>query len=65
EIKLKKIYCKVKIKDKDSLEKECENNNNSQLNKTVSNQSSLHDFINKKTPLPISKQDKITNRVLA
>ncbi|CAG8788358.1 26451_t:CDS:2, partial [Dentiscutata erythropus] len=29
---------------------------------TVSNQQSLHDFINKKTPLPISKQDKITNR---
>ncbi|CAG8828284.1 17092_t:CDS:1, partial [Dentiscutata erythropus] len=32
---------------------------------TVSNQQSLHDFINKKTLLPISKQDKITNRILA
>ncbi|CAG8719852.1 11629_t:CDS:1, partial [Cetraspora pellucida] len=42
-----------------------ENNNNNQLAKTVSNQQSLHDFINKKTPLPISKQDKITNRILA
>ncbi|CAG8482701.1 24123_t:CDS:2 [Gigaspora margarita] len=91
EIKLKKIYCKVKIKVKDGLNKECsnnyrlttgianlksylhqvyqilpseENNNNSQFNKTVSNQSSLHDFINKKSSLPISKQDKITNHVL-
>ncbi|CAG8851720.1 34439_t:CDS:2, partial [Gigaspora margarita] len=42
-----------------------ENNNNNQLAKTVSNQPSLHDFINKKMPLPISKQDKITNCILA
>ncbi|CAG8826399.1 22725_t:CDS:1, partial [Dentiscutata erythropus] len=30
-----------------------------------SNQSSLHDFLNKKTLLPSSKRDKITNRILA
>ncbi|CAG8838828.1 40154_t:CDS:2, partial [Gigaspora margarita] len=42
-----------------------ENNNNNQLAKTVSNQPSLHDFINKKTLLPISKQDKITNCILS
>ncbi|CAG8669127.1 16344_t:CDS:2 [Gigaspora rosea] len=41
-----------------------EENNNSQLSKPVSNQPSLHDFINKKTPLPTSKQDKITNQKL-
>ena len=40
-------------------------NNNSQLSKPVSNQPSLHNFINKKTPLPTSKQDKITNHILA
>ncbi|CAG8803924.1 9346_t:CDS:2, partial [Racocetra fulgida] len=42
-----------------------EENNQNQSTKIASNQPSLHDFINKKTPLPTSKQDKITNRILA
>ncbi|CAG8857004.1 42747_t:CDS:2, partial [Gigaspora margarita] len=37
------------------------NNNNNQLINIASNQLSLHDFLNKKTPLPSSKRDKITN----
>ncbi|CAG8701258.1 27045_t:CDS:2, partial [Dentiscutata erythropus] len=41
------------------------NNKNIQLTNIVSNQPSLHDFINKKTPLPSSKQEKIINRILA
>ncbi|CAG8765557.1 27447_t:CDS:2, partial [Dentiscutata erythropus] len=41
------------------------NNKNNQLVNIASNQSSLHDFLNKKTPLPSSKRDKITNRILA
>ncbi|CAG8741340.1 15833_t:CDS:2 [Gigaspora margarita] len=41
------------------------NNNNNQLINIASNQSSLHNFLNKKTPLSSSKCDKITNRILA
>ncbi|CAG8601457.1 14818_t:CDS:2, partial [Racocetra fulgida] len=41
------------------------NNKNNQIINVASNQSSLHDFLNKKTPLSSSKQDKITNRILA
>ncbi|KAF0460338.1 hypothetical protein F8M41_000605 [Gigaspora margarita] len=37
------------------------NNNNNQLINIASNQSSLHNFLNKKTSLPSSKYDKITN----
>ncbi|CAG8674849.1 2734_t:CDS:2, partial [Cetraspora pellucida] len=42
-----------------------ENNNNNSLNKIVLNQTSLHDFINKRILLPLSKQNKITSHVLA
>ncbi|CAG8514091.1 14732_t:CDS:2, partial [Cetraspora pellucida] len=42
-----------------------ENNNNNSLNKIVSNQTLLHDFINKRILLLLSKQDKITSHVLA
>ncbi|CAG8848665.1 12386_t:CDS:1, partial [Racocetra persica] len=42
-----------------------EENNQNQSIKIASNQPLLHDFINKKTPLPTSKQDKIANRILA
>ncbi|CAG8799942.1 415_t:CDS:2 [Dentiscutata erythropus] len=42
-----------------------EENNQNQSVKIASNQLSLHDFINKKTSLPTSKQNKITNHVLA
>ncbi|CAG8681436.1 15348_t:CDS:2, partial [Dentiscutata heterogama] len=38
-----------------------EENNQNQSIKIASNQPSLHDFINKKTLLPTSKQDKIAN----
>ncbi|CAG8826624.1 10302_t:CDS:1, partial [Gigaspora margarita] len=41
------------------------NNKNIQLTNIVSNQSLLHDFINKKTSLPSSKQEKISNRILS
>ncbi|CAG8680169.1 17710_t:CDS:2 [Dentiscutata erythropus] len=39
--------------------------NNNKLTQIVSNQQSLHDFINKKVLLPSLKQNKITNRILA
>ena len=42
-----------------------ENNNQNKLTKIASSQLSLYNFINKKTPLSISKQDKITNHILA
>ncbi|CAG8635018.1 6429_t:CDS:1 [Racocetra fulgida] len=42
-----------------------EKSNSNSLTKIVSNQSSLDDFMNKKTPLPSLKQEKIANYILA
>ncbi|CAG8451595.1 2642_t:CDS:2 [Cetraspora pellucida] len=59
------------ITDKDGLKKECGNDyelstGTGNLKAHLpSNQPLLHDFINKKTLLPTSKQDKIANHILA
>ncbi|CAG8827163.1 10876_t:CDS:2, partial [Gigaspora rosea] len=49
----KKVYCQIKVTNEDCSEE------------PFSNQISLHDFVNKRIPLPLSKQDKIASRVLA
>ncbi|CAG8614868.1 3375_t:CDS:1 [Dentiscutata erythropus] len=39
--------------------------NNNKPTQIISNQQSLHNFLNNKTPLSFSNQNKITNRILA